>query len=322
MGLNPVKTSVLEESVGLLRELMAGRHVTINDADVHLRWLERDPAIPIMMPATGPKNLRARRRAGRPRDALRRRRGGPPCAGRSTTCAPAPRRPGATRTPSSCSLLTAMWVSDDQEEAWNRCRWAPAACANHIADTMRRNPAHGMPETMTRLPQSRDDYDYYDGPPLVGRGSHRVPDRRADRRLRDRRARPTRCAPRCRSSSALGIDEISCAYLNGNFDQMDTVGREIIAAVATPGGGSEHEAHRSRRRRHVHRPDPRRRGVGPDHRRQGPVDPRRPRPRRRGRHPRLCEKAGVDLSRDRQPPARHDGRDEHRAHAHAEPRSG
>jgi 5,10-methylenetetrahydromethanopterin reductase len=52
MGLNPVKTSVLEESVVLLRELMAGRHVTINDADVHLRWLDRDAAIPIMMPAT------------------------------------------------------------------------------------------------------------------------------------------------------------------------------------------------------------------------------------------------------------------------------
>ena len=31
----------------------------------------------------------------------------------------------------------------------------------------------------------------------------------------------------------LGIDEISCAYLNGNFEQMDTVGREIISAVAT-----------------------------------------------------------------------------------------
>ena len=36
---------------------------------------------------------------------------------------------------------------------------------------------------------------------------------------------------------SLGIDEISCAYLNGNFDQMDTVGREIIAAVATTTAG-------------------------------------------------------------------------------------
>ena len=31
------------------------------------------------------------------------------------------------------SVLTAMWVSDDQDEAWARCRWAPAACANHTS---------------------------------------------------------------------------------------------------------------------------------------------------------------------------------------------
>jgi hypothetical protein len=29
----------------------------------------------------------------------------------------------------------------------------------------------------------------------------------------------------------LGIDEISCAYHNGNFDQMATVGREVIAPL-------------------------------------------------------------------------------------------
>jgi alkanesulfonate monooxygenase SsuD/methylene tetrahydromethanopterin reductase-like flavin-dependent oxidoreductase (luciferase family) len=32
----------------------------------------------------------------------------------------------------------------------------------------------------------------------------------------------------------LGIDEISCAYLNGAYEQIETVGREIIpATVAT-----------------------------------------------------------------------------------------
>src|SRR5262249_6384433 len=58
MGLDPVRTAFHAESVELLRELIAGRHVTINGADVHLRWIGRDPAIPIMMPATGPRNLR------------------------------------------------------------------------------------------------------------------------------------------------------------------------------------------------------------------------------------------------------------------------
>jgi hypothetical protein len=29
----------------------------------------------------------------------------------------------------------------------------------------------------------------------------------------------------------LGVDEISCAYQNGTFDQMATVGREVIAPL-------------------------------------------------------------------------------------------
>lgn len=232
MGLNPVKTSLLEESVGVLRELMAGRHARINDADVHLRWLARDAEVPIMMPATGPKNLRAAGaladrvmlyvgvHADSVRWAIEHVRAGAESAGRD---------PDAIR----FSVLTAMWVGDDQEEAWDRCRWAPAACANHIADTMRRNPAHGMPEPMTRLPQSRDAYDYYDGhlSSEAGHTAYLTGDLIDDFTL----AGP---APKVRAKVkelfALGIDEISCAYLNGSLDQMDTVGREIIAAVATP----------------------------------------------------------------------------------------
>jgi alkanesulfonate monooxygenase SsuD/methylene tetrahydromethanopterin reductase-like flavin-dependent oxidoreductase (luciferase family) len=134
MGLNPVKTSVLEESVGMLRELMAGRHVTINDADVYLRWLEHDAAIPIMMPATGPKNLRL---AGSLADRVMLYVGVDETSVRWAIDHVRAGAEEAGRDPDTVklSLLTAMWVSDDQDEAWNSCRWAPAACANHIADT-------------------------------------------------------------------------------------------------------------------------------------------------------------------------------------------
>jgi alkanesulfonate monooxygenase SsuD/methylene tetrahydromethanopterin reductase-like flavin-dependent oxidoreductase (luciferase family) len=231
MGLNPVKTSFLEQSVPLLRDLLAGRSVTINGAEVHFRWLDGDAGVPIMMSATGPRNLRL---AGSLADrvmlyvgvnetsvrwAMDHVRAGAEAAGRD---------PDAL----AFSVLTAMWVGDDQEEAWDRCRWAPAACANHIADTMRRNPSHDMPETMTRLPQSRDEYDYYAGH-LSSDADHTayltgelIDDftlagpadkvRESVRRLFD-----------------LGIDEISCAYLNGAFEQMETVGREIIPATVT-----------------------------------------------------------------------------------------
>ena len=35
-----------------------------------------------------------------------------------------------------------------------------------------------------------------------------------------------------RGLAELGVDEISCAYLNGAFDQMALVGQEIIPALA------------------------------------------------------------------------------------------
>ena len=96
----------------------------------------------------------------------------PPCAGRSTTFGRAPRRPAATRTRSSCRSSPRCGSSDDQEEAWDRCRWAPAACANHIADTMKRNPAHGMPETMTRLAAEPRRLRLLRGPPRSSDADH------------------------------------------------------------------------------------------------------------------------------------------------------
>ncbi|MFN0155424.1 MAG: LLM class flavin-dependent oxidoreductase [Gaiella sp.] len=230
MGLDPVKTSFLAESIPLLRGLLAAQRVEINGADVHFRWLDEDARIPIMMSATGPKNLRV---AGALADrvmlyvgvneasvrwAMNHVRAGAEEAGRD---------PDAVR----FSLLTAMWVGDDQREAWDKCRWAPAACANHIADTMRRNPAHDMPETMTRLAQSRDEYDYYAGH-LDSEADHTAyltGELLDDYTLAGDAAKVT---AKVRELFALGIDEISCAYLNGASEQMERVGREVIAATA------------------------------------------------------------------------------------------
>jgi len=234
MGLNPVKTSTLIESVEVIRELMSGRHCTLNDTDVYFRWLQDDPKIPIMMASTGPKNLRV---AGAHADrvmlyvgvsdeaigwAIDHVRAGAEQAGRD---------PAAIK----ISALTAMWVGDDQQEAWDKCRWAPAACANHIADTMKRNPQHDMPPVMTRLAQSRDAYDYYAGH-LSSDADHTAyltGDLIDDYALA---GSPEKVLARVNQLFALGVDEISCAYLNDSIDQMDLVGREIIANLNTANG--------------------------------------------------------------------------------------
>jgi len=227
MGRDPVRTSFMAESVTLLRDLLAARHVTINGADVHLRWLTQDARVPIMMAATGPRNLRL---AGSLADrvmlyvgvheasvrwAIEHARSGAESAGRD---------PDGLK----FSVLTAMWVGDDQEDAWARCRWAPAACANHVADTMRRNPSHDMPETMTRLVQTRDEYDYYAGH-LSSEAEHTgyLTGELVDDFAIAGSAEKVRA--KVDELFALGVDEISCAYLNGELEQMARVGREVIA---------------------------------------------------------------------------------------------
>lgn len=229
MGLEPVRTAVLRDAIPLLRDLMAGRHVTINGADVHLRWIDHDPQIPIMMSATGPKNLRT---AGALADRVMLYVGVNPASVQwaidhvRAGAIAAGREPDAVK----LSVLTAMWVSDDEEEAWANCRWAPAACGNHIADTMKRNPEHGMPATMTRLVQARDDYDYYAGH-LDSTAEHTA---YLSGALVDDFAlagSADKVRGKVRELESLGIDEISCAYQNGAFDQMETVGAEVIAGL-------------------------------------------------------------------------------------------
>lgn len=226
MGLNPVTTKAFRESIPVLRSLLAGETVTLNDADVHLRWVDEPVDVPICISATGPKNLRA---AGAIADwvmlyvginptsvqwAIDHVRAGAEASGRD---------PEAVK----FSLLTAMWVSDDQEDAWARCRWAPAACANHIEDTMKRNAEHGMPEAMTRLVQARDHYDYYAGH-LDSKADHtaylsgELVDDFAIAGPREK------CLEKLRALAELGIEEVSTAYLNGESDQIARVGREII----------------------------------------------------------------------------------------------
>ena len=89
---------------------------------------------------------------------------------------------------------------------------------------------------MTRLPQARDHYDYYAGH-LDSAADHTdyLSGELVDDFAIAGSAEKVH-APRCRELEALGIDEISCAYLNGELDQMDRVGREIIPAARRPPG--------------------------------------------------------------------------------------
>lgn len=230
LGLKPVPTQELADTVPLIRALMRGETVQVPGGDeTHLPWAEGGLDVPIMMAATGPKNLRL---AGSLADIVMLYVGTHPT---SVSWSIQHVRAGAEeagRDPDEIeiALLCGMWVSDDQEEAWRESRWAPAACANHIAYGLKWNPDHGMPEEMTRLVKARDKYDYFAGH-LDSTAEHTeylVGDLVDDFAI----AGPAeKCIARIEELGKLGVAEISSAYLNGRFEQMERVGREIIPAL-------------------------------------------------------------------------------------------
>jgi len=227
LGLQPVPTRHLADVVPKLRELVAGRPVDVDGTEVRIRWA--DERVPIMMPATGPRNLRV---AGALADIVMVYVGVNPVSVRWAIEHVRAGAEEAGRDPDGVEIavLCAMWVSEDQEDAWNACRWAPAACANHIADVARRNPEHGMPVEMTRLVAARDDYDYYAGH-LDSKAEHTA---YLTGELIDDFAVAgpvARCLEKIRALTELGASELSTAYLNGEVEQIRRVGREIMPVL-------------------------------------------------------------------------------------------
>lgn len=224
LGLKPAPTAELAETVPQLRAWMAGDEA----GGARIRWANEQ--VPIMICATGPKNLRL---AGALADVAMIYVGVSAAAVRWAIDHVRAGAEEAGRDPASVEIaaLCAMHVSDDQDAAWAECRWAPAACANHIAYALKWNPDHGMPEEMTRLVAARDAYDYYAGhlDSSAEHTSYLTGELVDDFTI----AGPAdKCLAKIEELASLGVDEVSAAYLNGRFEQMELVGETLLRAVA------------------------------------------------------------------------------------------
>jgi alkanesulfonate monooxygenase SsuD/methylene tetrahydromethanopterin reductase-like flavin-dependent oxidoreductase (luciferase family) len=84
---------------------------------------------------------------------------------------------------------------------------------------------------MMRLVRAREDYDYYAGH-LDSSAEHTA---YLTAELIDDFAiagSVDRCLEKLAALAEIGVDEVSVAYNNGAFEQMDRVGSEIIPALA------------------------------------------------------------------------------------------
>jgi alkanesulfonate monooxygenase SsuD/methylene tetrahydromethanopterin reductase-like flavin-dependent oxidoreductase (luciferase family) len=230
LGLKQVSTQQLRETAPKLKELMAGRTVDFEGTEIRIQWAsEAIGNVPVMVSASGPRTLRM---AGAVADIVMIQVGVNPEAVKWAVDLVKAGAEGAGRDPDDVetTLYTAMWVSDDVDEARSQTRWAAACAANHIVDVIRNVPDHGMPEALTRLAAMRsEDYDYASHlDPSVERSDY--PDEVIDDFAFN--GPPERIVEMLRALSAVGLDEVAPSYLNGRLGEMDRVGREIIPAVS------------------------------------------------------------------------------------------
>jgi alkanesulfonate monooxygenase SsuD/methylene tetrahydromethanopterin reductase-like flavin-dependent oxidoreductase (luciferase family) len=228
MGLAPMSTGEFGRQTRLVRRLLRGEPVSAAGREFRIRWLQGDP-VPIMIGATGPRNLFL---AGGVADIVQLEVGVTEAAVRWGIDRVRAGAEAAGRDPAEVeiSIVCAMWIEDELDEARARCRWAAASAANHIEEVMKRE-GHNMPQEMTSVVERRratkheHSYDTHLG------GSEAEGAFLTDE-LIDNFAiagDSERCRERLQALARIGVAEVASGFLNAELDQMRRVGAEVIA---------------------------------------------------------------------------------------------
>lgn len=230
IGMNPFPTDKFSEVVRNIQALMAGGSVPIVDHAgktgdaTRIVWAEEQ--IPTMMSATGPKNLRL---AGALADIVQLQVGSHP---ESIRWALEYVRQGAEEAERDLAdieigVFTSMFVGDDQDAAWEFCRFIANIAANQLEDTVKYNKNVELPGPLERLVNApRARYDYWGGHCESDAAHMELPGEIVDDFAI---AGPAdRCLDRIRNLAEVGVEEIAPGVLNGEVEQIGVVGKEII----------------------------------------------------------------------------------------------
>ena len=255
LGLQPARVAEMRRVVPALRELTSGRALKSapgpRGEPIRITWAQR--GVPIMIGGTGPRTMRL---AGALADVVTLEVGAGVEAVRWAVGHVRRGAEEAGRPPEDVEVvvLCGMWLSDDLREARERCRWAPASAANHVAEVAHNNPGNDMPDALTRIlglraaalppaavataaggsvagvPTMDGSYDYYAGH-CINEAEHArwIPDEVIDEFALAGSAETL--LARIRELEALGVSEVAAAFLGGEQEQMQAVGEQLIAQL-------------------------------------------------------------------------------------------
>jgi probable F420-dependent oxidoreductase len=226
LGKPPTTLASLEEAITVIRELVEGRSVSYEGADLELPW-SGNWKLPVWVAGYGPLALAM---TGRVADGVILQLADPDLVrwfvGQVRQAAiSAGREPAAVRVQTAAPAHVG-----DMDVCRDRTRWFPALVSNHVVDLVNKYPREELPEALTGYVHDRSGYDYRHHAEVGSANAAFVGDEVTDRFCVlgsvDDHVR------KLRELADAGVDQFNLYLMNGDEEQiLEIYGREVIPAM-------------------------------------------------------------------------------------------
>jgi probable F420-dependent oxidoreductase len=226
LGKPPTTLASLEEAITVIRDLVEGRAVSYEGAELALPWTGKWK-LPVWVAGYGPMALAM---TGRVADGVILQLADPDLVrwfvGQVRTAARAAgREPTAVRVQAAAPAHVG-----DLDLCRERTRWFPALVSNHVVDLVNKYRAEDLPEALTGYVRDRSGYDYRHHAEVGSSNAAFVGDEVTDRfcvlgSVDDHVAK-------LRELANAGVDQFNLYLMNGDEEEtLDVYGREVIPAL-------------------------------------------------------------------------------------------
>ena len=227
MGKKPTTLERLEETVGVVRDLCAGRKIEYEGRDIQMTWADAGVP-PVWVAGYGPKALRS---AGRVGDGVILQFADPHLIKWCLQFV----REGAEEAGRDFSKIRVMsaapvWVSDDLAKAREQVRWFPALVSNHVVDLVSRYKPEELPKELTSYISDRKGYNYLHHAEVGSSNAEFVTDEIVDRFCIVGPAEEH--VRKLKELQEIGVTQFNIYLMSGDEEQtVEAYGRDVLKNV-------------------------------------------------------------------------------------------
>jgi probable F420-dependent oxidoreductase len=227
LGKPPITLAHTEEAIHVIKELVEGRPVAYEGAELQLTWSGKW-TLPVWVAGYGPMALSM---TGRVADGVILQLADPDLirwfVGQVREAAV-----NAGRDPDAIQVQAAAPLHlGSRDLGRDRTRWFPALVSNHVVDLVNKYPREQLPDSLTGYITDRTGYDYHHHAEVGSSNAGFVGDEVTDRFcvLGD----VEEVVEKLRVLADAGVTQFNVYLMNGDErEQLERIGREVIPALA------------------------------------------------------------------------------------------